>query len=151
MTASLAIKGMLHATPEVHDLHHGQPLMQLRRTELLKLAHAGGVPTEVPLENGRVVDGRPETRTLTRDELVPRLQIAVNDGRIKPAALRQAAGAGIAMPDPAAAEASFRRELEAASAFQLRAMLPKEHALSRRADAKKTELVEAIMALAASS
>ncbi len=150
MTASLAIKGMLHATPEVHDLYHGQPLMQLRRTELLRLARAGGVATEVPLENGRVVDGRPETRTLAKDELVPRLQIAVNDGRVKPAALG-AARAALDLPAPAEAEASFRRELEAASAFQLRAMLPKDHALARRADAKKPELVQAIMALAASS
>jgi hypothetical protein len=145
MTVSLAVKGMLHATPEIHDLYPGQPLMQMRRSELLKLATANGIATEVPLENGRVVDGKPELRTLTKDELVPRLQIAVNDGRIRFGRARPGAG----LPDAAEAQAAFRRDLEAATAFQLRAMLPKEHGLARRADARKAELVDAIMAIAA--
>ena len=149
MTVSLAVKGMLHATPEVHDLYHGQPLLQLRRNDLLKLAAANDIATEVPLENGRIVAGKPELRTLTKDELVPRLQIAVNDGRIRASAAPRAAGSGLHVPDAAQARAGFQRELEAASVFQLRAMLPKDHALVRRADARKAELVDAIMKLAA--
>ena len=145
----MEVKGMAFSTPEVHDLYANQPARQLRRIELLRLCARAGIPTQIPLENGRIVDGKPEMRTLTKDELVPRVEMAISDGKIRLGAPPRAPanGSGVHLPDPSIAEAAFRGELEQANAFQLRAMLPRDHALVKNPAAKKAELIEAIVAV----
>ncbi len=143
MTAAMAF---VYDNPEVEDLYRGQPLMQMRLKDILRVMRANGMPTTVP--TGEQPPNH--ERTMSKDEAVPRLQMAISDGKIKaakPRAVQPGAGSGVYVPGPAEAEAAFRGELAQATAFQLRAMLPREHELAKKMDAKKAELIEALVAV----